>query len=465
MPVSLSLPADGGPYRTGDVAFRQMAAENVNGPAFGFSRRRLWRTGIVRYRSVRRRSSDVIRERGAHEGGLVACVVATVRSGQLGFACPQRVVRALRRGAGRPGIESPITEETGVRGHEKDPTSPDSSVTTGIHSRVSAKTPSWQGKLMLSRHQHPTQEGTFMVNATRAAQHVVVTPDGEGVVSHAGSLLVAELADRLGFTKAASHAIQGGNMRSRRHDPGGVLAQLVVTLLDGGDGLSDLAILRNQPQLFGEVASHPTAWRVISSGWARPAIETAPREAREAACEAGAAPKSVALDFDSTLVTAHSEKEDAAPNYEHGFGFHPLLVFLDGTEEALAAMLRPGNAGANNAFDHEISSTKRSRSCPSNGAADIGQATTPTSSTPVRSGTSRSRLAWRSTFRVREALLLAEEEDWMPATRDGRPDLRRCLGDRAHRADRPLGAGRRSPAHLPAGTSAPRCPAQPVRHP
>jgi hypothetical protein len=146
MPVSLSLPADGGPYRTGDVAFRQMAAENVNGPAFGFSRRRLWRTGIVRYRSVRRRSSDVIRERGAHEGGLVACVVATVRSGQLGFACPQRVVRALRRGAGPcPGIESPITEETGVLGHEKDPTSPDSSVTTGIHGAYPRKRPPGKG--------------------------------------------------------------------------------------------------------------------------------------------------------------------------------------------------------------------------------------------------------------------------------------------------------------------------------
>jgi hypothetical protein len=153
------------------------------------------------------------------------------------------------------------------------------------------------------------------VNATRAAQRVVVTLDGDGVVSHAGSLLVAELADRLGFTRAASVAMQDGTKRSRRHDPGVVLTQLAVTLVDGGDCLSDLSILRNQPQLFGEVASHPTAWRVISSGWARRATETARREARQAAWAAGAAPESVTLDFDATLLDVHSEKQDAAPTY------------------------------------------------------------------------------------------------------------------------------------------------------
>ncbi len=58
------------------------------------------------------------------------------------------------------------------------------------------------------------------------------------------------------------------------------------------------------------------------------------------------------LDLDATLVTCHSEKEQAAATYKHGFGFHPLLCFLDNTGEALPGLLRPGNAGANTASDH-----------------------------------------------------------------------------------------------------------------
>ena len=68
------------------------------------------------------------------------------------------------------------------------------------------------------------------------------------------------------------------------------------------------------------------------------------------------------IDIDATLVTAHSEKEQAKPTYKRGFGFHPLMAFIDhgpdGTGEAAAAILRPGNAGANTATDH-IALTKK----------------------------------------------------------------------------------------------------------
>ena len=58
------------------------------------------------------------------------------------------------------------------------------------------------------------------------------------------------------------------------------------------------------------------------------------------------------LDVDATLVEAHCEKEFTAATFKGGWGYHPLLVWLDNTNEALAGMLRPGNAGANTAADH-----------------------------------------------------------------------------------------------------------------
>ncbi len=62
---------------------------------------------------------------------------------------------------------------------------------------------------------------------------------------------------------------------------------------------------------------------------------------------AGAAPDRVILDFDATPINVHSEKEHAAGHYKGGFGFNPLLATCG--REVLAGVLRPGNAGANNA--------------------------------------------------------------------------------------------------------------------
>ncbi|CAI7981062.1 hypothetical protein FRAHR75_980002 [Frankia sp. Hr75.2] len=59
---------------------------------------------------------------------------------------------------------------------------------------------------------------------------------------------------------------------------------------------------------------------------------------------------------DATLVTAHSEKEQAKPTFKRGFGFHPLWAFIDhgpdGTGEPAAVLLCRGNAGSNTAADH-----------------------------------------------------------------------------------------------------------------
>jgi hypothetical protein len=165
-------------------------------------------------------------------------------------------------------------------------------------------------------------------------------------VNHAGARLLCDLAEASGLADGLSTAMAGTKQRRRGHDRGGVLVDLAVMLADDGQTISDLRTLRNQPALFGEVASTPTAWRTLAAidEAVLAAIGRARAQARAAAWAAGMDPGFYVLDFDGTLVTSHSEKEGAAPTYKRGFGFHPLLVYLDATGEALAGKLRPGNA-------------------------------------------------------------------------------------------------------------------------
>ncbi|MEJ7657765.1 MAG: IS1380 family transposase [Thermoleophilaceae bacterium] len=186
-------------------------------------------------------------------------------------------------------------------------------------------------------------------------EKVEVTADGEGTVAHAGSALLVAVADKLGLTAALSQALSPARERRSAHDPGVVIRDLAVMLCDGGDCLSDLGALRDQEDLFGRVASNATAWRAIDALGGEGMLERLRRaraRARERAWALGARPERVVFDIDATLLCAHSDKEQAAGTYKGGFGFHPLCCFIDETEEAPAAILRPGNAGANTAADH-----------------------------------------------------------------------------------------------------------------
>jgi Transposase DDE domain group 1 len=192
------------------------------------------------------------------------------------------------------------------------------------------------------------------VKRNRTRPRLVVTADGRGVASHAGARLLSDLADAAGLTEGLSAAMAPTKRRGRGHDRGEVLVDVAVMIADGGDTFSDLAVLRDQPDLFGHVASTPTAWRALEAvdEGALKRIAAARAAARAKVWAAGADPGFYVIDFDGTLVTAHSEKQGAAPTYKRGFGHHPLLAFLDATDEALAGILRPGNAGSNTAADH-----------------------------------------------------------------------------------------------------------------
>ncbi|MDQ1415222.1 MAG: hypothetical protein QOF81_835 [Acidimicrobiaceae bacterium] len=192
------------------------------------------------------------------------------------------------------------------------------------------------------------------VKHTQPRPPIQVTVDGKGLVSHSGTRLLADMAEQSGLQDDLSEALSPLVRRRRRHDPGRVLVDLAVMAADGGGYSSDLAPMRNQPALFGPVASQPTAWRLLDAidENIRAGIAAARAAARARVWAAGLAPRSFTLDFDATLINVHTEKQNATPTYKSGFGLHPLLVSLDETNEALAGMLRPGRAGANTAADH-----------------------------------------------------------------------------------------------------------------
>jgi hypothetical protein len=166
--------------------------------------------------------------------------------------------------------------------------------------------------------------------------------------------LLVELADRAGLTGALSEALAATRERRSAHDPGRVLRDVVVMLADGGDCVTDMAAYEGQEQLLGARASETTTHRVLKSVDEQllERIRSARATTRSRVWDAGARPQTITLNIDATLVGAHAEKERAAGTYKHGFGFHPICCYLDETGEALAAILRPGNAGSNTAADH-----------------------------------------------------------------------------------------------------------------
>ena len=192
------------------------------------------------------------------------------------------------------------------------------------------------------------------VKASSSIERLQVVADADGLTSRAGTALIAGVADRVGLTAGLSDALESLRERRSRHDPGRVVRDLALMLADGGDCLADLRALRDQQPLFADVASDATAWRALAvlDEPRLQAIRLARAHARRRVWQRAGAPRRVILDIDGTLVTAHSDKEGAAGTYKGGFGFHPLLCYEATSEEALAGLLRPGNAGFNTAADH-----------------------------------------------------------------------------------------------------------------
>lgn len=209
-----------------------------------------------------------------------------------------------------------------------------------------------------------------MKNTTGFYPRLRVDTAATPAVGQAGGVLLTQTVAASGLGRELSAALAPWRRPFAVHDPAKVLLDLAIAVAIGGTHLDDTALLRAEPEVYGLVASDPTITRTIAAlardaVKALAAIDTARAAARANAWAAAgvhapdhgvSARDPLIVDLDATLITAHSEKENARPTFKRGFGFHPLCAFVDhgadGTGEPLAILLRPGNAGSNTAADH-----------------------------------------------------------------------------------------------------------------
>lgn len=179
------------------------------------------------------------------------------------------------------------------------------------------------------------------MKAVGSRPRLVVSTDGSGVVGHAGARL-ADLAEATGLTTAYSTVLRPLRPRGTGHDPGRIATDLAVMLADGGEAIADLAVLRDQHDVFGPVASTPTAWRLLANVGERilDRLRSARAAAREVAWLQAAETRTaipavkaggrelpgLVLDLDATLVTCLGERQGRT-HLQGGFGRFPSRLF------------------------------------------------------------------------------------------------------------------------------------------
>ena len=162
---------------------------------------------------------------------------------------------------------------------------------------------------------------------------------GTAAVSQAGGALLVQTIRAAGLEEGLSAALEPWRKLGATHAPAKVLLDLAVAVALGGDCLADAAVVRAEPAVFGSVASDATISRAVAA-LARDARTTdrvlAAVDGARAAARARVwrlaehrapdhdvtAARPLVLDVDGVLVTAHSDKEHAAPTFKKGFGHH-----------------------------------------------------------------------------------------------------------------------------------------------
>jgi hypothetical protein len=176
--------------------------------------------------------------------------------------------------------------------------------------------------------------------------------DDERVVSDAGVMLVATVAERLGI-----EALAGGLVRLRSDRPGAANAgrkvmALIYAMVLGADSIDDADVLRagRTRRLLGGWLPAPstlgTFLRAFTFGHVRQ-LDALLGQALERAWKAGAGPgtERLVIDVDSFVGEVCGRlKQGASYGYTKLLGYHPILATRADTREALHIRLRKGSA-------------------------------------------------------------------------------------------------------------------------
>jgi hypothetical protein len=303
--------------------------------------------------------------------------------------------------------------------------------------------------ICLSRTDHAGRTGTFPVKKRSGWDRALkVEASGKGLVGHAGAVLLHRTADRVGLPARLRGALASSPWMLDRAN---ALVSLIVGIALGARSVRQAELLaRHHAALLGDGASDSTLWRGLGEIDARARGRIAKARARVRAQvwdlladRADGFPWLVILgktltgwvviDLDATIITASSKKQGAAGTYKGSYGFHPLAAWCANTFEALAMMLRPGNAGSNTVADHIAVIAEALAQLPRAHRGKIlirldgAGASHGLIEHLLKLGTCRRTIAFTSGFTITEteerAIGLLPEHAWCPAfEQDGRID-------------------------------------------
>ncbi len=190
------------------------------------------------------------------------------------------------------------------------------------------------------------------VKVTERSALVRVAASTQQLTSHAGLVLVRELAGRLGVGELLDCVTV--KKRRRGYSPAQAILGLCETLIAGGECLDDVALLRSdsaQELLRGHGLPEPTTLGRFLRRFSLGHIGQLNRALDEvfARVQPLLGRESVTLDLDATYIEHHGpvgSRQGTRGTYKGEVCWHPLLCFVGETGEWLHAKLRNGHAAA-----------------------------------------------------------------------------------------------------------------------